>query len=461
MIQEYSTFIQNEAKRFGAIMPDSPKMSFRLRENIGNDALDDNGAYIGLIQPDEEPSGQYYDFSLTINPALDDKPWYVNICVGSLGFKNDYELATRPGMRRLFSQLVDIDGFCKSDFSDIETKLPRELTGREDLQHFTRTIGKYSSLYTAFQILTNPKSEEAKQRVSAFIAAYARLRNWPTNAQHRKAVQDALAPFMISGVRDEFDEVNSLIEERKYVVLQGAPGTGKTRLAMNIAEKLGAESFFTQFHAETTYSDFVFGIRPVADEQNLQYENVRGVFAASIEYAVENSDTPVLLIIDEINRANLSNVLGPAFFLFEHKREESRIRLEVAPGLALSKLPDNMYVIATMNTADRSLAVVDFALRRRFAWYTMNPKRIDSQDFHDEDFLRFKEIFEWYAESNEMSLQPGQGYFLAANDEEMKNRVRYELLPLVREYLSEGLLVQAREEFNDYFLRRIGRQIAE
>ena len=114
-----------------------------------------------------------------------------------------------------------------------------------------------------------------------------------------------------------------------------------------------------------------------------------------------------------------------------------------------------------MNTADRSLAVVDFALRRRFAWYSLKPKAIDSQHFFTEDFSQVQEIFDWYATSNELSLQPGQGYFLANTEAEMTNRIKYEIFPLIKEYLQEGLIRSAKEEFNNYFSTRINKSLFE
>lgn len=114
-----------------------------------------------------------------------------------------------------------------------------------------------------------------------------------------------------------------------------------------------------------------------------------------------------------------------------------------------------------MNTADRSLAVVDFALRRRFAWYIMVPKSIKSNEFYQNDFNAFQEIFNWYASSNELNLQPGQGYFIANSADEMINRVKYELFPLIKEYLNEGLLQTAKEEFNNYFFSKIKQHLFE
>ena len=172
------------------------------------------------------------------------------------------------------------------------------------------------------------------------------------------------------------------MSERKYIVLQGPPGTGKTRTAKEVAEKIKAKTFFTQFHAETSFSDFIFGIRPELNSKELSYKENLGSFTEALKYAKEHENEKILLIIDEINRANLSNVLGPIFYLFEHKMDKSNVEIEISPGFKIAKLPDNIPVIATMNTADRSLAVVDFALRRRFAWYTLKPKAIISKQFY-------------------------------------------------------------------------------
>jgi 5-methylcytosine-specific restriction protein B len=186
-----------------------------------------------------------------------------------------------------------------------------------------------------------------------------------------------------------------------------------------------------------------------------------GSFTQALKYAFENNNEKVILIIDEINRANLSNVLGPIFYLFEPKMDVSNVEIEISPNFKVKKLPENFFVISTMNTADRSLAVVDFALRRRFAWYTLKPKAIDSKYFFKEDFSRIQEIFDWYASSSELTLQPGQGYFIADSEAEMKNRIRYEIFPLVKEYLQEGLLRNAKEEFNNYFSTRINLSLFE
>ncbi|NCT93670.1 MAG: AAA domain-containing protein [Chitinophagaceae bacterium] len=460
-IENIRQFIKEKAEQFGAKTDNEFNKSYIERNNTGQEALKDNGAYFGFIHPEEEASGPFHDFSLTIFPNDQNKPWLVCLGIGSSGFKNDYELATYPGLRRLFSKLTGERAFCKSDFSDIETSLPKSITGSLDLQHIKNTIKTYAKVLPACQIVDNPECEEGKQIIAAFVAGYAKLRDWPSNKDHRKAVSDALEPFLKTETIDDSEEVKNLLNERKYIVLQGPPGTGKTRTAKSVADKIGAKTFFTQFHAETSYSDFIYGIRPDTENEELRYKENLGSFSEALKYAVENNKEKVILIIDEINRANLSNVLGPIFYLFEHKMDVSNVEIELAPNFKVTKLPENFSVIATMNTADRSLAVVDFALRRRFAWYTLKPKAIKSKQFFNEDFSKIQEIFDWYASSTELNLQPGQGYFIADSEDEMKNRIRYEIFPLIKEYLQEGLLRNAKEEFNNYFSTRIKLSLFE
>ncbi len=459
-INEVIDFIKQRATDFGA-KTDGPLKSYVFRNNAKDGPSDQNRAYFGFIQPDEEPSGTYHDFSFVIFPGADHNKWIVEVGVGSSGFKNDYELATFPGLRRLFSKLINENGFCKSDFSDIETSLPESFSKRDDLIHLANTVKYYSKFFSMCQVIDDPENDEGKAVISSILAAYADMRSWPTNERHRKAVDEALKSRVKSEVTDPVKEVRTLLDERRFVVVQGAPGTGKTRTAKIIAGEIGGNVFFTQFHAETSYSDFIYGIRPNIDGGGLNYSEQRGILTNAIQHAIDNPQEKTVLIIDEINRANLSNVLGPVFYLFEHKLDASDIQIEISPGLSLKALPDNFLVLATMNTADRSLAVVDFALRRRFAWYTLHPTSINEESFHQDDFDAIDKIFNWYASSAELSLQPGQGYFIAANDEEMRNRIRYELFPLIREYLQEGLVRSAKEAFNSYFLKRINKSLFE
>lgn len=256
------------------------------------------------------------------------------------------------------------------------------------------------------------------------------------------------------------DEILNILKKDKYIILQGAPGTGKTYTALNIAGNVFFnEVKFTQFHAETSYSDFVYGIRPDTKSNTLVYKNSPGILYEAIEEAKEGKN--VLLIIDEINRANLSNVLGPVFYLFEKNAGDNRKYKIKIGDLEIDKLPDSLYVIGTMNTADKSLAIVDFALRRRFTWITLRPKAIVRDDFRKEEFLDFENMFMRHATDEELNLQPGQSYFIAADDDTMKQRLKYELMPLIKEYINEGFLSSGKDEFVNYFYNKIGELMYE
>lgn len=451
-IENIRQFIKEKAELYGAKID-----SYQFRDNT-EISFNTNtpGAYLGFVEFEEGHSGVYHDFSFVIFPSdLEANQIIVTLGIGSQGFKNDYNLATYPGLRRFFSRLTNEKGYCKTDFSDIESSLPKKFIDLIENDYLKKSIQKYKEVLPACQIVTDTDSVQGKKIIAAFVAGYAKLRDWPSNKEHRKAISDALEPYLKSEIIDEVEEIKNLLSERKYIVLQGPPGTGKTRTAKEVAEKIKAKTFFTQFHAETSFSDFIFGIQPDLNNKELRYKENLGSFTKALKFATENKTEKVLLIIDEINRANLSNVLGPIFYLFEHKMDKSNVEIEISPDFKINILPDNFSVIATMNTADRSLAVVDFALRRRFAWYSLKPKAIVSKQFYKEDFVRIQEIFDWYASSNELSLQPGQGYFIADSEEEMTNRIRYEIFPLIKEYLQEGLLSSAKEEFNKYFYDKL------
>lgn len=489
-IENTRIFIKQKAEEFGAKIDWTKDRQEFERNNTSAEALNDDGGYFGFINPEEDPSGVFHDFSFTIFPSNpqdvdangNTKPWLVCLGIGSSGFKNDYEAASFPGLRRIFSKLVDEEGFCKTDFLDIETSLPKSFRENPKLIHFKKTLKKnnYDKVLPACQIVDDPESDTGKKVISAFVAGYAKLREWATNDPQRKAISKALESFLKQDhtIDEDEDEVSKLLIERRFVVLQGPPGTGKTRTAKAVVDKLNAVSIFTQFHAETSYSDFIYGIRPDIKKDSISYIPVIGKFTEALLEAQKPNSGNVVLIIDEINRANLANVLGPIFYLFEHKMEASSVKIEITSDLKIDKLPDNLYVIATMNTADRSLAVVDFALRRRFAWYDLKPKSISGKKkkltdinvleiensdnfFFVEDYTKVSEIFYWHASSPELSLQPGQGYFIALNIEEMTNRIKYEIFPLIKEYIQEGLLRSAKEEFNNYFMSRINQSLFE
>ena len=209
---------------------------------------------------------------------------------------------------------------------------------------------------------------------------------------------------------------------------------------------------------------------------------VKAIRAARKAYddAENKEEAPkVLLVIDEINRANLSNVLGEAFYLFERGREyndncseDEGVKFEASDGedsFTINCLPPNLYVVATMNTADRSLAVVDFALRRRFVWYSMKPRFIELSSYNSEEDKEYVKacydeisyIFMMNATDQELNLQPGGVFYMAESKETMNEKLRYEIMPLIKEYLEQGFLLSAKDEFSKFFFDRIDVRLFE
>ncbi|MDH3048446.1 AAA family ATPase [Gordonia alkanivorans] len=169
------------------------------------------------------------------------------------------------------------------------------------------------------------------------------------------------------------DDVVALLEDKKQVVFYGPPGTGKTYFARKLAEALVAEPErrpVVQFHPSTSYEDFFEGYRPETNANGVMtYSLVRGPLAELAENAHTEPDRRHVMIIDEINRANLPKVLGELLFLFEYRNTPVRTLYRSTPF----ELSENVWFIGTMNTADRSIALVDAALRRRFHFIPFFP----------------------------------------------------------------------------------------
>ncbi len=240
---------------------------------------------------------------------------------------------------------------------------------------------------------------------------------------------------------DEIVRWHRALLRKKQAIFYGPPGTGKTFVAMQLANYLthenGGLSDLVQFHPAYAYEDFMQGLRPTAvDGGGLRYELVAGRFLDFCQRASE-TNAPCVLIIDEINRANLARVFGELMYLLEYRDKP----IPLAAGGEEFRIPGNVYIIGTMNTADRSIALVDFALRRRFAFLSLAPSIPALRNFHkgrDGESLverLIKVMVEVNSAINDDNYALGMSFFMVDNLEETVEDIwRLEIEPYLEEY---------------------------
>ena len=463
-------------------------------------------SFLAFILDEEEESddSRYNDFSLVFFPQIQKSnvtKCLICLGVGTNGFSKDSEIASLPYPRRFFLKMQEYGAklHFKLNFENIEYTIPdllekSEVYGQIDKYGNYLQICEFEEGFEKDDSFTEIKGIRLPKSIMRWILFYALFRGWKKEEDLKEILNKVydIKPKRKKDEKGEKDkkeekeikDILNIIKADKYVILQGAPGVGKTYTTSKISKHF-KKTVFEQFHAETTYSDFIYGIVPDTEAKELKYKKKEGVLYRAIEKALSalgkdwgylkepltddsysyNEDTAVLLIIDEINRANLANVLGPVFYLFE-RSSQNRTNLIPIGDKEICRLPENLYVVGTMNTADRSLAVVDFALRRRFTWITLKPKNLSDEEldspynfFNETEFNWFKNTFEKYATDAELNLQPGQEYFLTTTPKKdcpkqehpMYYMMKYKLMPLIKEYLNEGFLQRAKDEFSIYF----------
>ena len=186
---------------------------------------------------------------------------------------------------------------------------------------------------------------------------------------------DALAKDLLLPP-DFLREIADLLKDKKQVIFQGPPGTGKTYVARELAKCLAGSDDrvrIVQFHPSYAYEDFVQGFRPMRDKETKQagFELREGPLLQMADQAWSELNERHFLVIDEINRGNLSKILGELYYLLEYRDDEMQLQYSDKEFV----MPPNLYIIGTMNTADRSIALVDLALRRRFYFVTFHPNK--------------------------------------------------------------------------------------
>lgn len=247
---------------------------------------------------------------------------------------------------------------------------------------------------------------------------------------------------------ERYETLVNVLRNKKNIILQGAPGVGKTFAARRLAwsmmgEKDDSRIEFVQFHQNYSYEDFMMGYKPVEDGFELKY----GIFYRFCQKAANQPDKEFFFIIDEINRGNMSKIFGELLMLIEKDYRGTKMTLAYN-GLPFS-VPKNLYIIGMMNTADRSLAMIDYALRRRFSFFEIEPG-FDSQGFIsyqnglnsetlDELISKVKELNRKIAADKSLGrgFCIGHSYFCGRDvctDEWLHSVVDYDILPMLSEY---------------------------
>lgn len=249
---------------------------------------------------------------------------------------------------------------------------------------------------------------------------------------------------------DQYDTLVDLVRIKKNVILQGAPGVGKTFAAKRLAySMMGVKDqervMMVQFHQSYTYEDFIEGFRPSSGSAG--FEIKKGSFYNFCKKAADDLDNEYFFIIDEINRGNLSKIFGELFMLIESDKRGNALQLLYSDEKFY--VPANVYIIGMMNTADRSLAMLDYALRRRFAFFSILPgfQSGGFKKYRDAlSNMRFNSLIACVEELNDKIAEDvslgegfciGHSYFCgitSITDKTLSNIVEYEIIPLLHEY---------------------------
>lgn len=384
---------------------------------------------------------------IKMREVIDESLSYKNAAHATWQFANEMKIGdivfVKKGMHQIIGRGVVMSDYEYDDTRDDEYKNIRQVDwthngkwphpGQAVMKTLT-DITSYTDYVEKLNSLFEDETEEDAEDVEKTYPPYTK--------------EDFLSEVFMP--EEEYEKLSGILRIKKNIIIQGAPGVGKTFAAKRIAfSMMGVKDvervMMVQFHQSYSYEDFIMGFRPSTDG----FELKRGAFYNFCKKAEIDGDNDYFFIIDEINRGNLSKIFGELFMLIEN--DKRGVSLQLLYSDEKFSVPKNIYIIGMMNTADRSLAMLDYALRRRFAFFEIKPGfttdgfREYRMSLENEKFDKLIACVESLnnAISNDESLGDGfcigHSYFCnllpdTINDQVLSGIVEYELIPLLKEY---------------------------
>lgn len=384
---------------------------------------------------------------IKMREVIDESLSYKNAAHATWQFANEMKIGdivfVKKGMHQIIGRGVVMSDYEYDNTRDDEYKNIRQVdwTHNGEWPHPGQAVMKtltditsYTDYVEKLNSLFEDETEEDAEDVEKTYPPYTK--------------EDFLSEVFMP--EEEYDKLSGILRIKKNIILQGAPGVGKTFVAKRIAfSMMGVKDvervMMVQFHQSYSYEDFIMGFRPSTDG----FELKRGAFYNFCKKAEIDGDNDYFFIIDEINRGNLSKIFGELFMLIEN--DKRGVSLQLLYSDEKFSVPKNIYTIGMMNTADRSLAMLDYALRRRFAFFEIKPGfttdgfREYRMSLENEKFDKLIACVESLNNviSNDESLGDGfcigHSYFCnllpdTINDQVLSGIVEYELIPLLKEY---------------------------
>jgi 5-methylcytosine-specific restriction protein B len=322
------------------------------------------------------------------------------------------------------------------DYAELSTEIKARLQVQYDVVEMTQQLDLLEQMLTApaTSIVEKPSSTVVADRKLVLLNA-----------------TDELASSL-NVDRAWLAECIELLRDRPQLIFYGPPGTGKTYIAQHLASHLAGDNVrLVQFHPGYSYEDFFEGYRPLEEGG---FKLKPGPLRKTVDAARDNPSQPYFLIIDEINRGNLAKIFGELYFLLEYRSQNVDLLYATDDDIGFT-LPENVFIIGTMNTADRSIALVDAAMRRRFAFVPLHPSEAPTKDVlrrwlaaNDLDSTVADLLDALNARIEDSDFKIGPSYFMRPAVHEpggLERAWRTAILPLLEEHhYGDGIDVSAR-----------------